>query len=226
LLGRRAEAGDAAAFRADPDSPWLISFPRTGSHWLRMLLELYTDRPLLPRSFFDHTRGDYLLNHSHDYEFALQPERLIYLYRDPVATVFSQIKFHQHDTNDPHQIALWSTLYRLHLCHWLNTPRPHRTVVRYERLRADIVGGLSDVLAALDHDADPARIYDVAGRISRKEVTARTRHDQRVMNREADYEQQRRDFVTRHGPAIRRLVIEEGELADWFAPIESRAEAA
>ena len=31
--------------------PFLVSFPRTGSHWLRMLMELYFDKPSLTRSF-------------------------------------------------------------------------------------------------------------------------------------------------------------------------------
>jgi hypothetical protein len=224
---RRGAAPSAPdRFRDDPASPWLVSFPRTGSHWLRMMLELYTDQPLLPRSFLHHAGCDYLLNHSHDYEFALWPNRLIYLYRDPAATVFSQIKFHNQDVNDLRQIELWSTLYRLHLRHWLNTPRPNRTVVRYEHLRADIVDGLSGVLVALGQVPNPEHIRQVAQSISRKEVTTRTQHDERVMNREVDYEQQRSEFLARHGPAIHRMVIDEGQLSDWFSPMEPHLDAA
>ena len=83
LLGR-ASSNVAREFAEDPNSPWLVSFPRTGSHWLRMMLERYSARPLLPRSFFDHDSTDYLLNHTHDLDFSCTVRRVIYLYRDPV----------------------------------------------------------------------------------------------------------------------------------------------
>jgi len=39
-------------FLKNADFPWLISFPRTGSHWLRMIMELYFEKPSLRRVFF------------------------------------------------------------------------------------------------------------------------------------------------------------------------------
>ncbi len=33
--------------RSNPDLPYLISYPRTGSHWLRLVMEEYFDKPSL-----------------------------------------------------------------------------------------------------------------------------------------------------------------------------------
>ena len=41
----------------EPEFPFLISFPRTGSHWLRMIMELYFKRPALTRIFYFKNRS-------------------------------------------------------------------------------------------------------------------------------------------------------------------------
>ena len=48
-LSVRVEAEVEKAYTANLQNPFLISFPRTGSHWLRMLCELYFERPTLVR---------------------------------------------------------------------------------------------------------------------------------------------------------------------------------
>ena len=216
----RGADAQAVAFRDDPASPWLISFPRTGSHWLRMILERATDRPLLPRSFFEHDNQRYLLNHSHDYEFKLQPRRLIYLYRDPVPTVFSQIRFHQLDTQDRRHIELWADLYRLHLQRWLLSAHPDRTIVTYEDLATDAAGAAARVLAALDEDVDRDRIADAAGEFDRTTAISHTRHDQRIVNTEEDYVTQRQRFNQQYGAMIRDRVIDQGQLHAFFAHLQ------
>lgn len=223
---QQAAAARARAFSENQQNPWLISFPRTGSHWLRMMLELYTDRPLLPRSFFEHGGSDYLLVHTHDVDFSADRQRVIYLYRDPVPTVFSQIKFHQRDLFDLEEVTLWATIYRLHLRHWLERPHSNMTVVRYENLRSELVGAMTPVLEALDQPVDAQRLLQVAASVDRQKVQERTTHDPRVINREADYEQQRQQFAQRWTQQINQLVIEEGKLQRWFPPVAARKEAA
>lgn len=222
LAPRPRKVSRAEAFRDDPQSPWLISFPRTGSHWLRMMLEQYADRPVLPRSFFEHKNDDYLLNHSHDYEFALRPKKLIYLYRDPVPVVFSQIKFHEGNPEDAEQVTHWATLYRLHLRHWLTRPHDDRTIVKYEDLQNALVPTLSKVLSSLNLTPIEHQIRVVAATTNKTTVTSRTRHDPRVMNTEVNYEVARRRFTTNFADMIHDLVIEQGDLGAFFAAIEAK----
>ena len=59
------------AFVADPENTFLVSFPRTGSHWLRMLMELYFQRPSLVRVFYFNERADYMCYHTHDLDLVL-----------------------------------------------------------------------------------------------------------------------------------------------------------
>jgi hypothetical protein len=39
------------SFTDNPDFPYLVSYSRTGSHWLRMIMELYFEKLSLVRVF-------------------------------------------------------------------------------------------------------------------------------------------------------------------------------
>ena len=92
----------------DPEFPRLVSYPRTGSHWLRMMLELYFGMPSYVQSFFIknpercwgfhiHNR---LISDPHWSEGKVDGlKNVIYLHRDPCDTIFSQMKY---DDNIPY----------------------------------------------------------------------------------------------------------------------------
>ena len=42
----------ARKYTCDPEFPFLVSYSRTGSHWLRMIMELYFEKPILVRIFY------------------------------------------------------------------------------------------------------------------------------------------------------------------------------
>jgi len=86
--------------------PLLISYPRTGTHWINVVMELYFDRPRLRKSrktFLDKKRRDWMWMHDHDYDLSLidkidkmknyKFKKILYLWRDPVDTIYSLIIF-------------------------------------------------------------------------------------------------------------------------------------
>ncbi|MEL6926389.1 MAG: hypothetical protein AAFO94_20265, partial [Bacteroidota bacterium] len=105
---------------ADPEFPYLISFPRTGSHWLRMLMELYFDKPSLALAFYNKEATEFTCYHRHDESLDIQGIRnVIYLYRDPVETIYSQMNYHKEPVDDAQRQQYWSDLYGRHLQKWL-----------------------------------------------------------------------------------------------------------
>jgi hypothetical protein len=80
-------------FTDNPDFRYLISFPRTGSHGLRMLMELYFEKPALVRAFYFKQSTEFTCYHSHDIDLESDRRNVLYLYRHPVATVFSQMEY-------------------------------------------------------------------------------------------------------------------------------------
>ncbi len=195
---------DLLAQLAQRDFPHLVSFPRTGSHWLRMVLEMYFDRPLLTRSFFDHSSRDYLLNHTHDMQLNVVRENVLYLYRDPVDTLYSQLCYHNEDLDDPQRLAFWADLYGQHASKWLCTEQftQRSTLLCYEGLRDDPE---ADFVAAIEHlggKVDLDRLRDCVAAVDRGRVKEHTAHDQQVINLKQDYASQREQFRARHAETI------------------------
>ena len=121
LLGDRYRGSslDIARFDQEEKNTYLVSFPRTGSHWLRIIMELYYERPLLTRTFHFPNRRDYLLLHTHDMCLQIVRNDVIYLYRHPVDTIYSQLRYYQEPAHERLRILHWTQRYACHLAKWL-----------------------------------------------------------------------------------------------------------
>ena len=109
-----------SSFLSQPDFPWLISFPRTGSHWLRMIMELYFEKPSLMRFFYYKDARDFTCYHRHDVELSIEGCRsVIYLYRNPRDTVYSLVRYHRENARNITRVRYWAQLYGKHLSKWL-----------------------------------------------------------------------------------------------------------
>lgn len=204
--------------------PALISFPRTGSHWLRMALELYFDRPMLTRHFFEHSSDRVLLWHGHDKGLdysATGP--VIYLYRGPVDVVFSELTFRYGEGAVDAAGAVVDDVaehYRRHLRRWLlgegrDGKRPG-AVIAYEWMLDRPLEALRPVVELLiDAGAslDAARLEWAWGRVTPSEVLDRTAYLSEVMDRAAHKELRRALFRYRHGGRVLARFRGDRELA-------------
>ncbi|MEM9373687.1 MAG: sulfotransferase [Planctomycetota bacterium] len=202
----------APAFEAVPDGlPWLVSFPRTGSHRLRVMLELFFDRPMLTRHFFEHDNDDWLLIHDHDDRLRLVPNGpVIYLWRDPVPTVFSQLTYmHGPDIDrwtEPHVRAV-ADAYRANLARWLgrDAPQTPAVVLTYEAMSRDMADALAPAIAFLGGEHDAARIESIEERVTEDLIASKSRYNDRVMDTRADKATRRAAFNERFGAMIDAL---------------------
>jgi len=183
-------------FVSCPGNTFLVSFPRTGSHWLRMLMELYFGRPSLTRAFYYPDRTDYLTLHTHDLDLKVKRSHVIYLYRDPVDTIYSQMQYHSEDSSNRARIIHWADLYGRHLDKWLHweTFAQWKTVLRYGRLKTHMTEEFPKVCEHFGEELDPQRLTEVANRVTRDQVRERTLHDPKVVNASRAYEDGRVRF--------------------------------
>ena len=202
-----------SSFKSNPDNTFLVSFPRTGSHWLRMLMELYFERPSLVRVFYYPERMDYLTLHTHDLELDVERSHVIYLYRDAVDTIYSQLQYHEEDIDDQERIAHWADLYGRHLDKWLHKEAftERKTVLRYERLKEDLIEEFRKVCNHFDSPLDPERLEAVAERVSKERVNEKTTHDPQVMNLTQTYEEERQRFRKEHDEFVWQVVLDGRE---------------
>jgi hypothetical protein len=197
------------SFVANPDNTFLVSFPRTGSHWLRMIMELYFGRPSLVRVFYYPERRDYLTLHTHDLELDAVRSHVIYLYRDPIDTVYSQLQYHKEDIDDRERVACWSDFYGRHLDKWLHqeTFTRRKTVVRYERLKADMVEEFHKICEHFDSPLDVGHLEAAAARVTKGKVKEKTPHDLQVVNLNQVYEEERRRFRKQYGEFVWQVLL-------------------
>lgn len=218
---RIASQDIANQFTSNPDFPYLVSFSRTGSHWLRMLMELYLDKPGLKLLFFRTVEetGDYSCLHTHDLELKVEARNVIYLYRDPVDTIYSQMSFHAQDMSDKQLRNGWTELYSNHLYKWLVAEKftVKKTVLRYESMRADLNAELAKVSAFFGVEFDAKRAEDAAAKVSKDAIREKTKHDPRVINVSKGYESSREDFRKLYGKEIYDLAFSlHPELKSFF----------
>ncbi|HEX3053270.1 MAG TPA: sulfotransferase domain-containing protein [Aggregatilineaceae bacterium] len=208
------------AFIANEANPFLVSFPRTGSHWLRMLIELYFERPSLVRVFYYPDQHDYMFVHTHDMDIDLVRTHVIYLYRDPVDTIYSQLNYHKENPDDEVQIAHWSDLYGRHLDKWLHqeTFTTQKMVLTYEGMKRDLPAEFAKVTRFFGQPFDPDRLQRASERVTKNEVKRKTQHDPQVIQLQPEYEMTRQVFREKHGALVWDvLTAERAHLKDDFA---------
>lgn len=125
---------------SDSGFPYLISFPRTGSHWLRMIMELYFEKPSLVRAFYYKNATSFTCYHRHDEKLEIQRKNVIYLYRNPVDTIYSQMNYYKEHIEDTYRIKYWANLYGRHLKKWLidEAFTNKKTVLTYDGLKSNM----------------------------------------------------------------------------------------
>jgi hypothetical protein len=205
---------------ADPDFPLLVSFPRTGSHWLRMLMELYFGRPSLVRSFYYHDRRDFLMLHTHDLGLTVTRSNVIYLYRNPVDTIYSQLRYDKEDTDNRERVTHWADLYGRHLDKWLCTERftAHKTILTYEGMKNDVSNEFQMITRHFDTPFDAEKLQRAISRVTKDEVKKKTQHDPQAIQLGDDYAIARARFAERQGRLVWETLFDRRRSLEQFLP--------
>ena len=196
-------------FAANPDNPFLVSFPRTGSHWLRMMLELYFERPTLVRAFYFPESTDFVLRHHHDVDLDVRRNNVIYLYREPIATIYSQLRYEKDPLDDKGRIAHWSEIYGQHLDKWLVQENftTKKTIITYEGLKDNLDATFAQVTTHLGETFNSVRLQKAATQVTKDEVKSKTHHDEQVIQLDSRYEMSREAFREQSGDYVLEVVF-------------------
>jgi hypothetical protein len=223
---RRFNPDVANRYVNDPQFPYIISFPRVGSHYLRMVLELYFERPLLPRSFYYTDKTDFLLCHNHDHDLHMRRERVIYLYRDPVNAIYSHLQRRLEPLDQPATTIMWSARFACHLIKWLHdeTMTTSKLVLRGDQLIAEPEAHFPKAIEFLGGAVDLKKLRPCIARVTKDEVADRTPEVHRIMQQGPEYELLRNQFIQEQGGLIwdtiadvfRRRFGSTQLLAEWL----------
>jgi len=185
-----------------------------------MFLELYFEQPLLKTTFFFHDRTDYLLLHAHDKNIDVERKNVLYLYRDPVETIFSQLSFYHEDTNDLDRIEYWTDLYGKHLAKWLHQEEftRRKTVLRYDYLKSNPNYEFGKAIRHFETQVNEVRLSRILTKLTKTTVKKTAFYQPRAVNISKYYEKTREIFKREHVDRVWEILLRDREyLKDDFA---------
>lgn len=199
----------------DRTLPQLVSYPRTGSHWVRLVLEQYLDEYCRPTTFFD--CDNYWGYHLHDRIVGQGVEgitgnfdKVIYLYRNPVDTIFSQLTYEGMDWEDTDNVEQIVEEYFNHLDRWLFNNEDIKDIifVKYEELKSDTVSTFSKILTFLNRKVDKSKLSKICEETSIKQTKEKTTFDQNIVNTDhfnGNYEVNKKKFYKKY----KNIILDE-----------------
>lgn len=196
---------DQNRIKENLEFPRLVSYPRTGSHWLRMLLEAYLGEPSYVQSFFDPNPKSFWGFHIHNRRIGkfepsegstLGLKKVIYLHRDPVDTIYSQLRYDQAISSKwngersswlDQQVKTLIDEYRSHIIRWTRENSDIESIVclSYEDLKNNPVESLSSVIRFLGKPVDESKILQVYEKCNKSLTKLVTPHDLAALSSEA-----------------------------------------
>jgi len=219
---------DRDGVKNNPEFPRLVSYPRTGSHWLRILLESYLGEPSYVQRFFDSNPKSFWGFHIHDrrvgnYEpsegLTAGLKKVIYLHRDPVDTIYSQLRYDHTIASNwngernqwlDDQVQSLVEEYRAHLSRWTrdNSDIESMISLSYEELKSNPVESMAHVLRFLGREVDTTKILAVYEKCNKSLTKSVTPHDPAALSAEAVqapevYENTRERFRVAYDSIIR-----------------------
>lgn len=206
-------------FISDSDFPFLVSFPRTGSHWLRMLMELYFEKPGLVRVFYYHKAKNFTCYHTHDLNLEIERKNILYLYRNPADTVFSQLMYHQQRINNEILIKYWSNIYGLHLEKWLLKENftEKKTIIKYEKLKSDITDEFKKICAHFGLALNEEKLKSIINLATKENLKIKTPHDRQAVILCGEYGKQREIFSRKYSDLILACIFNQNKkLAEFI----------
>ena len=201
----------------DPSIPQLVSYPRTGSHWLRMILEQYLEKYCLPTSFYNNT--EHWGFHLHDRIVGKGDEgitsgfeKVIYLYRNPIDTIYSQLKYEDLSFYYPENVSKIANEYYIHLNRWLYNSEDCKQVlfIKYEDIKNNHKTILKKVIEFLGYRYNENKINKIFKNLTLERAKTKI-EDSKVINKghfNGEYKKNKEEFINLYKTDINKIFKE------------------
>ena len=188
----------------------LVSYPRTGSHWLRVLLEKYTGDTCFVRGFYDKSPKNFWGFHVHNREInKFEPsegvvdnlEKVIYLYREPCDTIFSLLKYEKIikeawkgkvDDMIEEKTIQYAHEYQKHLERWKinNSDVGQMLLINYNDLKNNPEETFKKIVLFLNYEWNGKKFNTTYNETNKQSIKKVTLHDNSVIhNEEINYKE-------------------------------------
>jgi hypothetical protein len=192
------------------NNPYYVGVSRSGSHWIRLVLEGYLDGKS-PISSFIACKDDINVLHSrlndfkgtHDMQLDFIYENVIYLYRNPIDCIFSNLKYDGTEITNKNEVDRYLNIWIAHIQKWVYDEKftKNKVILCYEKLRNYFVDEFSKLLSFLNIEINADKIVESNETYTKSKIREIV-HDKKVINNEYDYEIQRKRFIELFGEYI------------------------
>lgn len=189
-------------FLQDPMITRLVSYPRTGSHWFRVLMEMYLEKPSGVRSFYYPNPKEIWGIHIHNRDVDIYEEsegivknldKVIYLHRNPCDTLFSLLKYEKiiaenwNGSNKKiieQKVIEYSHEYKKHLVRWTENNNDIKNIfyLKYENLKDKPHETFESVLKFMNLGWNHDKFSDILSMVDKKRIKNLTLHDPSVIS--------------------------------------------
>lgn len=176
--------------------PYIISFPRSGSHWIRCLIELYTKRPFISRAFF-YPNNQPLGIWVHDVNNLKADIPVIYLHRKSIDVIFSYLSYYKIKPKEDIIRRLYSD-HKKHLQKWLNNKQV-RVVLTYEHMKENPEEEFKKILCFFGVVFNLDAFEKVYKQITKELVKKITPHDIQIIRLDDAYKLQKTEYIRDYG---------------------------
>jgi len=205
--------------RLEGDSPYLVGFPRSGNHYVSVCLEKYTDnrspisnyRGLAGRSLMVYRIHAGEFRSTHDLNMDARFRNVVFLYRDPVDTLYSYCRYMNILPNEV-RIRQEADFWASHTMKWMFTETYSRrkVILCYDRLLADFCSEFGRLLDFFGIPKDEERMRHLQQSTPKEEIKALVdRKDGRVINVTKEYRVEKAEFVRTFGEIIMERIPPE-----------------
>ena len=182
-------------------------------------MELYFEKPALVRVFYYKNATDFTCYHTHDMDLKLERENVVYLYRNPVDTIYSQLRYYKEDIDDKVRRRYWVRLYAKHLTKWLIEEdfTKKKAIITYEGMRIDMIKEFTKVVQHFGNDLNLRKLENALLKVNKNELKKKTKHDKQVVNMSSEYQLMKNEFSKKYTEEIFSEIYSfEPELKKWF----------
>lgn len=208
----------------NPNLPYLISYPRTGSHWIRYAMEKYFEKPSLVMIYEYVNANEFTCYHTHDLNGTgtglanTRKDDVIYLYRDPVDTIYSMLRHQMQNQNDEKLIQTHSICYRDHLIKYLLNDdfTKNKVVVKYENFKKDFPSEFKKLCDYLGYDFDKEKIEKIIIGLDKTKIKKESTNKYSNIDDSMGYDISREEFKNKYTNLINSIVFGKDERLKKF----------
>ena len=184
-----------------------VSYPRSGSHWIRILLEKYFDKPVMS-DFIEQKYPRWnkrVWRSGHDLALNEKYDVVLYTIRHPIPTMWSTLQYYDEapvTKNIDFRLKQWMD----NVSKWCIEENftYKKYILIYEELANNTEQSLKDVIKWLspDQEINLEKINEAISFTTKEKVKELTKHDQKVIKATQDYYKKREEFVDEWGKHI------------------------